>query len=233
MGFRGGVLGVGPRGSKWSVHKHETFLSTPTSNSRRETGISRLLLVLILFFLFLQFPELWLFTKPQEICFSVLKIVLSWQRFKKHDLPELAEALHLPERFCYSQGQKEENQKDLHGKGISKIEEKLISHLNLTWLFILHDSSLTLSATHFFIAWTRLAKENYRFRSMELDNWPSSKLNKTTKTLLTVFSAHIIYLSYRVFAVAILERLSKRRFWPTDGHRKWIRTFRIPPIFSR
>ena len=52
------------------------------------------------------------------------------EKFLKHDLPELAKALHLPERFCYSQRQKEENHKDVHGSGISKINEKLILHLN-------------------------------------------------------------------------------------------------------
>ena len=48
------------------------------------------------------------------------------EKFIKHDLPELVKALHLSERFCYSQRQKEENHKDAHGSGISKINEKLI-----------------------------------------------------------------------------------------------------------
>ena len=69
----------------------------------------------------------------------------------KTDLPELAEASHLPQRFCHSQRQK--HHKEVHGNGISKIKEKLISHLNLN-LFVLHDSSLSLSAAHFFIICT-------------------------------------------------------------------------------
>ena len=69
-------------------------------------------------------------------------------------LPQLAEALHLPEIFCYSQRQKEEKHKDVRGKGISKIKEKLISHLYLINLVIMHDSSPSLSAAHFFILCT-------------------------------------------------------------------------------
>ena len=36
--------------------------------------------------------------------------------FSKNDLPESVEALHRLERFCYSQRQKEENRKDVHGR---------------------------------------------------------------------------------------------------------------------
>ena len=38
--------------------------------------------------------------------------------FKKHDLAELAEGLHVPERFCHSQDKKKKNHKDVHEKGI-------------------------------------------------------------------------------------------------------------------
>ena len=94
---------------------------------------------------------------------TLITIVLSWPTWRisnaranfilKTDLPELAEAPHLPKRFHYSQRQNEENHKDVHGKGMSKIKEKLISHLNLN-LVVLHDSSLSLSAAHFFIICT-------------------------------------------------------------------------------
>ena len=67
----------------------------------------------------------------------------------KTDLPELAEAPHLPQRFHYSQRQNEENHEDVHGTDISKTKEKLISHLNLN-LVVLHDSSLSLPTAHFF-----------------------------------------------------------------------------------
>ena len=53
----------------------------------------------------------------------------------------IPEALYLPKKFFYSQGQKEENHKDVRGKVISKVKEKLISHLNLN-LVVLHDLSL-------------------------------------------------------------------------------------------
>ena len=62
----------------------------------------------------------------------------------KHDLPESPEALYLPNRFFYSQRQKEENLKDVHGKSVSKIKGKVVSHLNLN-LVVMHDLSLSLS----------------------------------------------------------------------------------------
>ena len=65
--------------------------------------------------------------------------------YLKHDLPDSAEALYLPNKFFYSQRQKEENLKDVHGKSVSKIKGKLVSHLNLN-LVVLHDWSLSLSA---------------------------------------------------------------------------------------
>ena len=108
---------------------------------------------------------------------NLITIVLSWPTwivptakqtsFLKHDLPQLAEGLHLPERFCYSQRQKEENRKNVHGKGVSKIKEKVLSHLNLINLVFWHDSSLSLSAAHFFHRLYNRQK-NYFFRSMEM-----------------------------------------------------------------
>ena len=95
------------------------------------------------FSLFLQFPELKLFLKRREICFSSATFKDCYQ-IVSFILPQLAEALHLPERFCYSRGQKEENHKDGHGKGISNVKEKLILHLRL-----MHDSSLAVCSTLF------------------------------------------------------------------------------------
>ena len=54
-------------------------------------------------------------------------------------------ALYLPNRFLYSQRQKEENLEDVHGKSVSKIKGKVVSHINLN-LVVMHDLSLSLSA---------------------------------------------------------------------------------------
>ena len=81
--------------------------------------------------------------------------------FGNHDLLELSEALHLPEGFCYSQRQKEV-------EGILNVKEKLISQLNLN-LFFLHDSSLSMTAAHFFIVSVQVTKESHLFRPMQLD----------------------------------------------------------------
>lgn len=71
---------------------------------------------------------------------------LSWSTLMIRNAErEFSEALHLPERFCNSQRQKEENHKEVHGKVISKIKEKLISHLKLD-LVVLRSSSVSLSA---------------------------------------------------------------------------------------
>ena len=82
--------------------------------------------------------------------------------YLKHDLPDSAEALYLPNKFFYSQRQKEENLKDVHGKSVSKIKGKLVSHLNLN-LVVLHDWSLSLSA---FSIMYQLFFPRYFFRIM-------------------------------------------------------------------
>ena len=84
-----------------------------------------------------------------------------------------------------SQRQKEENHKDVHGKGISTKKEELTLHLILIWLFcmtwvfpcLLHTFSLSV----------QLTKENNFFRSVELDSSLSSKLKKTTKIFSTIY----------------------------------------------
>ena len=60
------------------------------------------------------------------------------------------DALHLAKRVCYSQRQKDESKNIYLGRVSQIIKEKSISHLNL-YLVVLHDSSLSLSAAHFFI----------------------------------------------------------------------------------
>jgi len=67
----------------------------------------------------------------QNLIAIVFELVGKTSLGKKKDLLELAEALHLIERFRHSQREKEEDHKDVDGKVISNIKEKLISHLNL------------------------------------------------------------------------------------------------------
>ena len=71
------------------------------------------------------------------------------------------------------------NHKDVHGKGISKNKEKLISHLNLN-LVVLLNWNVLLSAAHLFSVFTT-DKRKYFFRSTKLDSWLSSKLKKIQK----------------------------------------------------
>ena len=78
-----------------------------------------LLVVLIRFLYFCNFPNYSFFSKRQEVFLSnpsqTDRLELADMRkseFKanfilKHDLPELSGALHMPEGFCYSQRQKE------------------------------------------------------------------------------------------------------------------------------
>ena len=98
----------------------------------RQCYITATLLVVLIRFLY--FPNYTFFSKRQEVflfnatfkdCFQLTSIFFCWSQidrleladmrkseFKaifilKHDLPELSGALHMPERFSYSQRQRE------------------------------------------------------------------------------------------------------------------------------